>query len=175
MKLQVANFQRHKWVFTCQITYISSHVWHTLSHGHILYKWVSFHGLYYRVLQIVLSCSIFISSSGCMQTSLDHFSRGWVELNPARNQNLCHQYQASVKFELALHLLLLTILQLYHLPPPRPPPDSNSSCLSTWCQPLYASSCTVLLYFSRYYTVRFKMFSLLCVFIFNVLFVWKVL
>ena len=93
-----------------------------------------------------------------MQTSLDHFSRGWVELNPARNQNLCHQYQTSVKFQLALHLLLLMILQLHHLPPLLPPPDSNSSFLSTRCQPLYASSCTVLLYFSRYYPVRFKRF-----------------
>ena len=43
------------------------------------------------------------------------------------------------------------------------PPVSNSSCLFTWCQPLYASCCTVLLYFSRCYTVRLKMFSLFCV------------
>ncbi|KAJ8792345.1 hypothetical protein J1605_019901 [Eschrichtius robustus] len=34
-------------------------------------------------------------------------------------------------------------------PPPRPPPVSNSSCLFTRCQPLDASCCTVLLYFSR--------------------------
>ena len=43
-----------------------------------------------------------------------------------------------------LHLLLLMILQLYHLSPPFPPPVSNSSHLFTWCQPLYASCCTVL-------------------------------
>ena len=58
------------------------------------------------------------------------------------------------------HLLLLTILQLYHLPPPLPPPVSNSSCLFTWCQPLDASCCTVPLYFSRSCTIRLKMFSL---------------
>ena len=52
------------------------------------------------------------------------------------------------------------ILQLYHLQPPLPPLVSNPSCLFTLCQPLYASCCTVLLYFSRYCTVRLKMFSL---------------
>ena len=36
---------------------------------------------------------------------------------------------------------------------------SNSSCLFTWCQPLYASCCTILLCFSRYCTVRLKIFS----------------
>lgn len=43
------------------------------------------------------------------------FPRGLVALNPARNPKLCHQYQALVKLHLALRLLLLTILQLYHL------------------------------------------------------------
>ena len=38
-----------------------------------------------------------------------------------------HQPQVRVKLQLALHLLLLTILQLYHLPPPSPPPVSSSS------------------------------------------------
>ena len=47
---------------------------------------------------------------------------------------------------LALHLLLLTILQFCHLPPPLPPPVSSSSCLFTHCQPLNASCCIVLLY-----------------------------
>ena len=41
-------------------------------------------------------------------------------------------------------------------------------------QPLYASCYTVLLYFSRYCTVRFKMFYFLVFFIY-LLFVWKVL
>ena len=52
--------------------------------------------------------------------------------------------------QLALCLLLLTILQLYHLPPPPSPPVSNSSCLFTPCRPLCVSCCTVLLHFSRY-------------------------
>ena len=55
-----------------------------------------------------------------------------------------HRRQAWVQLQLALRLLLLTILQLYHLPTPLPPPVSNSSCLFTRCQPLYASCCTVL-------------------------------
>ena len=70
---------------------------------------------------------------------------------------------------------IVMILQLYHLPPPLPLPVSNSSCLFTRCQPPYASCCTVLLYFSRYCTVRLTMFSLFFVFVFYVLFVWKVL
>ena len=81
-----------------------------------------------------------------------------------------HQRQAWVKLQPALRLLLLMILQLYHLPPPLPSPVSNSSCLFTQCQPLYARCCAVLLYFSRYCTVRLKMFpyffclsSIICV------------
>ena len=76
------------------------------------------------------------------------------------------QRQAQVKLQPALRLLLLTILQLYHLPPPLPPPASNSSCLFRRCQPLYASPCTVLLYFSRYSTIRLKVLSLFFVFVF---------
>ena len=64
-------------------------------------------------------------------------------------QSLCHQRQVWVKLQLALHLLLLLTLQLCRLPPPLPPPIRNSSCLVTWYQPLYASCCIGLLYFSR--------------------------
>ena len=39
-----------------------------------------------------------------------------------------------------------------------PPSVANSSCLFARCQPLYASCYTLLLHFSRYYTVRLKMF-----------------
>ena len=39
---------------------------------------------------------------------------------------------------------IVTILQLYHMPPPLPPSIKNSSCLFSWCQPLYASCLTVL-------------------------------
>ena len=45
--------------------------------------------------------------------------------------------------QLALRLLLLTILQFYHLPPPLPAPVGGDSCLFTQCQPLYASCCSV--------------------------------
>ena len=53
-----------------------------------------------------------------------------------------------------------------------PSPVSNSSFLFTWCQPLYASCCTILLYFSRYCTVRLKMSSLLFVFLF-IYYLWE--
>ena len=88
------------------------------------------------------------------------FQRWNMHLFPARNKSLCHQYRVWVKFQLVLHILLMMILQLYHLPPPFPLPVSNSSCLYPRCQPLYVSCCTVLLYFSWYCTVGLKMFSL---------------
>ena len=58
-----------------------------------------------------------------------------------------------MKLQLSFHLLLLRILQVCHLPRPLPPPVSNSSWLFTWCQPLYAGCCPVLLYFSCYCVV----------------------
>ena len=58
--------------------------------------------------------------------------------------------QVWMKLQFAIYLLLLMIVQLYLLPPPLPP-VSNSSGLFTQCQPLCASCCTILLYFSRYY------------------------
>lgn len=39
---------------------------------------------------------------------------------------------------------------------------SHLSCLFPWCQPLYANLHTVLPYFSRYTTIRLKMFFVLC-------------
>ena len=63
------------------------------------------------------------------------FSRGQTELNPARNQSLWHQCQTWVKLKLAWQLLLLMILQLFHLSPPLPSPVSDSSCLFTGRQP----------------------------------------
>ena len=48
-------------------------------------------------------------------------------------------------------------------PPPLPPPVRNPGCPFTQGQPLYASCCTVLLYFSRYCAIRLKMiFYFLC-------------
>ena len=79
-----------------------------------------------------------------------------------RRKYTFHQHQEWVKLQLALRILLLMILQLYHLSPPLPTPVSNSSCLFTRCQPLYASCWTILLYFSGYCTVRLKRF--LCLF-----------
>ena len=99
------------------------------------------------------------------QTPLVVSSRGHIELNPARNQNPCHQHQVWVTLQLALQLLVLMTLQLYHLPPPFSPPISNSSCLFTWCQPLDASCCIVPLYFSRYCTVKLNIFSLFLCFL----------
>ena len=71
-------------------------------------------------------------------------------LNFQRWEGAFHQCQAWVKLQLVLYLLLLTVLQLYHLSPPLPPPVSNSSGLFTWCQALYANHCTIVHFFSRY-------------------------
>ena len=61
----------------------------------------------------------------------------------------CHSRLMSSMWYCIDRRLLLTVLQLYHLPLPLPPPFSNSSCLFTRCQPFCASCYTVLLYFSR--------------------------
>ena len=70
----------------------------------------------------------------------------------------------NVILQLALHLLLLTILQLCHLSLPLSPPVSSSSCLFPPCQPFCPSCYTVLLYFSRYCKIMsllfFKMYYL---------------
>ena len=80
-------------------------------------------------------------------------------LNFQRCKLVSQQSQEWVALKRALCLLLLTILQFHHLPPPLRPPFSNSSCLFTWHQPLYASCCSSLLYFSTYYTVRLKIYQ----------------
>ena len=110
----------------------SSHVWRTLSRACILSKWLCLCVLHCTVLYRVPSLTIFISSSEPLPST-------------------------GVTLQLALHLPLLMILQLYHLPPL----GSNASCLFTRCQCLHVSCCTVLLYFSRYCAVRLKMFFLL--------------
>jgi len=101
----------------------------------------------------MLLCHLWLKNIATIQTSLKY-----VELNPSRKQSLFHQHQVWVTLQLALPLLLVMILQLYHFSPPLPPPIRISSCLLTQWQPLYASCCIVLLYFSRYSTARLKMF-----------------
>ena len=64
---------------------------------------------------------------------------------------------------LALRLLLLTALQLCHLPPPLPPPGSRSSCLFTRCQPLCASCCTAVLCKVLYCETENVLLCLLCI------------
>ena len=84
-----------------------------------------------------------------------------------RKRNLCHQHQAWLKLQLALHLLLLTTLWLYHLPLPLPLPASNSSCLLTQCQPLYARGCCTVLFKALYCKIKNVFFIFL--YFFNVL------
>ena len=87
-------------------------------------------------------------------------------VNFQRCEHVFHRCQVWVKLQLALRLLSLTFLQLYHLPPLLLLPVSNSSCLVTWCQPLYASCCTMLMYFSMYCTIKLKCFPyFLCLFL----------
>ena len=64
-------------------------------------------------------CHLSWDKKSSFSDTIGSFSRGWVELNPARNQNLCHQHQEWVKLQLALCLLLLTILRstISHLLP----------------------------------------------------------
>ena len=59
-------------------------------------------------------------------------------------QRAFHQGVSGVAACPALPSLL--VVQLYHRPPPLPPPACNSSFLFSWCQPLDASCCTGLLY-----------------------------
>ena len=63
--------------------------------------------------------------------------------NFQRCERAFHRRQVWVKVQLALRLLLLPTLQLYHLPPLLRLPVSNSSCLFTRCQPPCASCCAV--------------------------------
>ena len=105
---------------------------------------------------ISLQWELFHMYSKCSTYKLQVVNFQWHE-------RAFYQHQVWVKLKLALHLLSLMILQLYHFLPSLPPPVSSPSCLFTQCQPLYASGCTVLLYFSRYCAIRFKMFSLLFV------------
>ena len=106
------------------------------------------------------------------------FTVGPLHRNPqVSNFQRCecasHQRQAWLTLKLALHLLLLTALRLHHLPPPLPPPSIILVCYS-----MPAPACQLLCHA----TVLFKAlhskikngFSIF-VFVFYILFVWKVL
>ena len=67
---------------------------------------------------------------------------------------------------------VLMTLHFCHLLPPLPHLVTSSFCLLTQCQPVYASYCTGLLYFSRYCTVRFFFHFCVC---FYVWFIWIIL
>ena len=96
----------------------------------------------------VLPCHLRQEKESCYpDITGSFFQQAYIELNPGENQSFAINIRCWVRLQPGLHLS--TALQLYHLPPLLPPPVSNSSCLITWCQPLYASCCTALLYFSR--------------------------
>ena len=78
-----------------------------------------------------------------------------------------HQLQERAKLPLALCLLLLTTLQLCHLPPP---PTSSSSCLLIQCQTLDAN-CTTVLFKALYCEIKTPFLHFL--FVFYVLFCEK--
>ena len=120
-------------------------------------------------------------------------SRGYslVELNPARSKSLCisvrPQWPAAFPVTIAddlqrqawadLQLSLLPSLRIFSSTTSQllSALQSVTSCLLTQCQPLYAGCCSVVLHFSRYCSVRFKMFSFSFVFAFYALFVQKLL
>ena len=100
------------------------------------------------------------------------FSRGWIELNLTKNQSRCHQHQAWVK------LWFVSVSYCWQSF------SSTISHLLSFLQSVALLACSlgaspwmpvvVLCYcFSRYCTVRLKMFSLFFVFIFYILFVRK--
>ena len=103
---------------------------------------------------------------GTIQTSLDHFFKKVDRIESSKKPEPMPSTSGVSEFAACPHLLLLMILQLYHLPPPFPPPVSNSSCLFTRCQPCMPA--VVLYYFTFQGTVRLKMFSLFFVFVFYV-------
>ena len=95
--------------------------------------------------------------------------------NFQRCERVLHQRQALVTLQ---RILSPVADDPSALPSPIPSPFSisNSSCLFTRGQTPSASSCTVLLHFSRYWTGRLKMSSLcVCVFVHYILFVGKIL
>ena len=111
------------------------------------------------------------------QTSLDGFIKFYllqIGLNLAGNENLCHQHQAWVRLQLAVCVLLLMVLQLYHLPLSLSPAVSNllpvHSLSASVCQLL---KCTIVLFKTLYCKTEnvFSMFA----FAFSVLFLWKAL
>ena len=101
----------------------------------------------------------YVSFSGILLYTVSPQHINIQVLNFQRCELVFQQSQEGVTLKLALQLLLLMILQFHHLPPPLPPPVSNSSCLFTWHQPLDTSCCSSLLYFSKYYTVRLKIYE----------------
>ena len=131
------NFQRCNWAITRPITQVSSRVWCTLSRACILYKWLCFCVLHCTALYRVQSLSIFISSSEPLPST-------------------------GVTLQLALHLLLLMILPLYHLPPL----VSNASCLFTRRHPVHVS-CGTVLYFSRHCKTKKVFFTFVFVFMYS--------
>ena len=110
--------------------------------------------------------------SFCIDITGSFFSRGWIELNPARNQtcaiNVRHEWDCSLpSVSCCWQSFTSTIGQ------PLPAPVSNTSCLFSRCQPVCQLLYCIPLYFSRYCTVRLENVFFIFV-IFNV-FLWKVL
>ena len=93
----------------------------------------------YRIKRCILDLELF--KPFFTETSLLEFSKHSLStqctvspphmnlqvVNFQRCKRAFHQCQAWVKLPFALCLLLLTILQLCHLPPPLPPPASDES------------------------------------------------
>ena len=95
-------------------------------------------------------------------SSLDHFFQKVDRIDSSKEPELVPSTSGRSEIAACPYLQSLMIIQLYHLSPPLLPLVSNSSCLFTpWCQTRYASCCIVLLYFSRYCTVRLKIFYFL--------------
>ena len=102
------------------------------------------------------------------QTPLNHFFKRVDRIESSIRNRIC-AINMGVSETVACPLSpLLMILQLYHLLPPLSPPVSNSSCMVTQYQPLYASCCAsqgiIFMYYlcKNYYNLVTVMYSWLC-------------
>ena len=98
------------------------------------------------VVQKTIQCYVTYDKKrrASIQTSLGWFFRKVDRIESSKESEPASTSGVS---EIALRLLLRTILQLLHPPPPLPPPVSNSSCLFAQCQPCMPA---VVLYYCTF-------------------------
>ena len=116
-----------------------------------LWEWVNWYR--YLVPLISITCSLVPVLQKHTVSPLHTNFKLWIFSN-ANVHSHVRLLKGWVKLQLAL--LLLSVLQLCHLSPPLLPLVSNSSCLFTQCQPLYAGClyCTTVLFKVLFYKIK---------------------